>query len=95
MNNLNCKKIFYSPIHNVMPRIKRVMTSKLVGLLQLGASAFGATTTENHVVFNKQGVSAFTPQGVKAVTNLKKFIKYITEWALYNLSTIMCLTERV
>lgn len=64
-----------------MPRIKRVMTSKLVGLLQLGASAFGATT-ENHVVFNKQGVSAFTPQGVKAVTNLKKFIKYITEWAL-------------
>lgn len=51
------------------------MTSKLVGLLQLGASAFGATTTENHVVFNKQGVSAFTPQGVKAVTNLKKFIK--------------------
>lgn len=66
-----------------MPRIKRVMTSKLVGLLQLGASAFGATTTtENQVVFNKQSVSAFTPQGVKAVTNLKKFIKYTTEWAL-------------
>ena len=90
MNNLNCKKIFYSPIHNVMPRIKRVMTSKLVGLLQLRASAFGATTTENHVVFNKQSVSAFTPQGVKSVTNLKKFIKYITKWALCTIYLQKC-----